>query len=294
VDTVRYDVLVSDGQVRSYYYWQLASRSVRLGLEPLIVTHVHVLGWKKISILSFVRRSPCRVDRAAMCRDLSLCLCCVCVYPIFILSLLLILMLLCTKVCVHVRPVSPGTAQQIMPTVYTYSSSDTWTIVCLTTTKFEPFMFPVLGFVFGCFRHLHYREFVWLLFDSHIFLLCNHRRTESGTPDVKRESVCALVGYQWCAGLYFAGAAILTDVCPPQTPMRGRRKSFCTSLRLYKGLLSTWRLIVHFSKVSRFWWMFEGPWWRSNLCAVSMWLYYQKLHRDISPLLQRECSVLSM
>jgi hypothetical protein len=32
----------------------------------------------------------------------------------------------------------------------------------------------------------------------------------------------------------------------------------------------------------------------SNLCDVSMGLYYQKLHRDISPRLQREFSVLSM
>jgi len=31
---------------------------------------------------------------------------------------------------------------------------------------------------------------------------------ESGTPDVKRGSVCALVVYQWCRGLYFTGAAV--------------------------------------------------------------------------------------
>jgi len=35
-----------------------------------------------------------------------------------------------------------------MPTVYTYGSLDTSTIVCLTATKFEIFMFPMLGFVF--------------------------------------------------------------------------------------------------------------------------------------------------
>jgi hypothetical protein len=32
------------------------SRSVRLGLKPLIVTHGHILAWKKISELSFVGR----------------------------------------------------------------------------------------------------------------------------------------------------------------------------------------------------------------------------------------------
>jgi hypothetical protein len=31
-------------------------RSVRLGLEPLIVTHGHVLTWKEISVLFFVGR----------------------------------------------------------------------------------------------------------------------------------------------------------------------------------------------------------------------------------------------
>jgi len=34
------------------------SRSVRLGLEPLIVTHDHILAWKKILVLSFVGRPP--------------------------------------------------------------------------------------------------------------------------------------------------------------------------------------------------------------------------------------------
>jgi hypothetical protein len=109
---------------------------------------------------------------------------------------------------------------------------------------------------------------------SDIFFLCNRKRTESGTPDVKRGSVCALVGYQWCGELHFAGAAISTDGCPPQTPRRDRPKSFWTSSVLYKMLVSTWRLIVHFSKAGRFWRMFEGPWWRWNiyLCGLHVTL----------------------
>jgi hypothetical protein len=39
-------------------------------------------------------------------------------------------------------------------------------------------------------------------------LLCNHKRPEFGISDVNLGSVCALVGYQWCGGLYFTGAAI--------------------------------------------------------------------------------------
>jgi hypothetical protein len=85
----------------------------------------------------------------------------------------------------------------------------------------------------------------------HIFLLYNRKRMETGTLDVKRGSVCALVGYQWCGGLYSARAAISTDGCPPQTPRLGRHKSFWTSLKFYKALVSTWRLIGHFSKAGR-------------------------------------------
>jgi len=57
------------GQVKSYYYWQLVSRSVRLGLEPLIVTDGHILPWKKISVLSFVGRPPVHVQgsQSALC-----------------------------------------------------------------------------------------------------------------------------------------------------------------------------------------------------------------------------------
>jgi len=43
-----------------------------------------------------------------------------------------------------------------------------------------------------------------------------------GTPDMKLWLVCALLNYEWCGGLYFAGAAILSDGCPPQTPRQGR------------------------------------------------------------------------
>jgi hypothetical protein len=119
-------------------------------------------------------------------------------------------------------------------------------------------VFLIWASILPVFRTLHYRDFVWLIPVSCIFMLCNHRRTESGMSDVKRGSVCSLVGY-WCwGGLYFTGAAVLTDGCPPRTPRRGRHKSFWISLMLYKGLVWTWRLIGHFSKVSRFWWMFEG------------------------------------
>jgi hypothetical protein len=31
----------------------------------------------------------------------------------------------------------------------TYGSLDTWTIICLTATKLEPFVFPMLGFLFA-------------------------------------------------------------------------------------------------------------------------------------------------
>jgi hypothetical protein len=37
-------------------------------------------------------------------------------------------------------------------------------------------------------------------------VLYNRERTASGTSDVKRGSVCALLGYLRCGGLCFAGS----------------------------------------------------------------------------------------
>jgi hypothetical protein len=196
------------GQVMSFYYWQLVSRSVRLSLESLIVTHGPYFSSEENSVLSVVGRPTWQVDGATMYRR-SQSLCYVCVHtrvdvdPVLILLLLLLLllllMLLCTRVYARARPVSSGTVQQIMPTLYTYGSLDTW-----TATKFQLFVFPMLGFDFAYASATYYREFVWLLPASYIFLLYNYSRAESGMSDVKRGSMCALVGHQWCGGPYFA------------------------------------------------------------------------------------------
>jgi hypothetical protein len=54
------------------------------------------------------------------------------------------------------RPVSPDTVQQILPEHYCYYGGlDTWTIVRLTTTKYEPFMFSVLGFASAYVSNIH-------------------------------------------------------------------------------------------------------------------------------------------
>jgi len=62
----------------------------------------------------------------------------------------------------HATPISPGNVQQIMPTLCTYGSLDTWTIVCLTATKFEPFIFSVLGFAFAYVSNIH---IIMILYD---------------------------------------------------------------------------------------------------------------------------------
>jgi len=56
------------------------------------------------------------------------------------------------------------------------------------------------------------------------YFLYSRRRTESGTPDVKRRSVCALVGYEFCEGINIAGAVISTVRCPLKTPSRCMHK----------------------------------------------------------------------
>jgi hypothetical protein len=93
------------------------------------------------------------------------------------------------RLYVHARSVSPGTVQQVMPTVL-------MAVVCLTATKFEPFIFPMLGFVFAYVSNIYIIVSLYDLPASYIFLLCNRERTESGMYYAKRRSVCALVGYQ--------------------------------------------------------------------------------------------------
>jgi hypothetical protein len=64
------------GQIRSsQVILLLVSRSVLLGLEPLIVTYGNILAWKEISVLFTVGRPSWRVDGTAMYRGHSLCLC---------------------------------------------------------------------------------------------------------------------------------------------------------------------------------------------------------------------------
>jgi hypothetical protein len=42
-----------------------------------------------------------------------------------------------------------------MSNLFTYGSLDTWIIVCLTATKYEPFTFSVLGFAFAYVSNIH-------------------------------------------------------------------------------------------------------------------------------------------
>jgi hypothetical protein len=195
-----------------------------------------------------------------MCRGHSLCLCCVCVHTYVWMSIATNIMY--KGICTCQNCQSGHYAADYANLIYLRQFRRLNNRMA-DRHKVWTFCISYVGLRFClCFGHLHYREFVRLLPTSYIFLLCNHRRTKSGVFNVKRWSVCALVGHQWCGGLYFAGATILTDGCPPLPPRLGRHKSFWTSLMLYKGLVWTWRLIGHFSKVSKFWCKFEGPWWR--------------------------------
>jgi hypothetical protein len=48
------------------------------------------------------------------------------------------------------RPFSPDIAQQILPKLYCcYSNLDSWKIIGLIATKFQSFVFSVLGFTFA-------------------------------------------------------------------------------------------------------------------------------------------------
>jgi hypothetical protein len=70
---------------------------------------------------------------------------------------------------IHSRPVSPGIVQQIMPNLFIYDTLDTWSIVRLTATKFEPFKFSVLGFVFAYISNI---QIFMILYDFCLFPAC--------------------------------------------------------------------------------------------------------------------------
>jgi hypothetical protein len=114
-------------------------------------------------------------------------------------------------------------------------------IICLTTiTQFEPFVFPMLGFIFAYVSDIYIIMSLYdfcLLPTYFCYVIINVRNLE--TSDEKCGLVCALVGYQWCKGLHFTGATILTDGYLLQTPKWDRHKSFWTTLMLYKGLVLT-------------------------------------------------------
>jgi hypothetical protein len=68
---------------------------------------------------------------------------CVCLSRfILVVVVVVVVVVLFTKA----RLLSPGTA----PKVYTYGSLELWMIICLTATKLELFIFPMLGFVCAC------------------------------------------------------------------------------------------------------------------------------------------------
>jgi hypothetical protein len=55
----------------------------------------------------------------------------------------------------HSRSVGPDTLQHILPDSFTKGSLDSWTIVGLTATKFEPFLFHTLGFASLYILNIH-------------------------------------------------------------------------------------------------------------------------------------------
>jgi hypothetical protein len=78
------------------------------------------------------------------------------IFYFYILYTYFILFLISTYlVCVCLftaRPFSPDTVQH---TVCSYGSLDIWTIVRLTATKFESFVFSVLSFTFSYAANIH-------------------------------------------------------------------------------------------------------------------------------------------
>jgi hypothetical protein len=146
------------------------SLSVHLGLQPLVVNHGHILAWKKISVLSFVRRPSWRVDGTAMSRGHSIFLCCVYVRTHVWMSTATNITMyegICTYQVCQYGHYAAEYANGIYLLQFRYLKDR-----MSDRHQVWAFIITYVGLRFClCFGHLHYREFVWLPPASYIFVM---------------------------------------------------------------------------------------------------------------------------
>jgi hypothetical protein len=101
----------------------------------------------------------CHVEGHSPC--LFLFCMCILIYSLRIYVCIYIYIMYVYLHSLHSRPIRPRIVQQIMSKRFYL-----WTVTCLTATKFEPFKFSVLVFVFACILDIQsIIIFVWLDID---------------------------------------------------------------------------------------------------------------------------------
>jgi hypothetical protein len=135
---------------------------------------------------------------------------------------------LCQMYNIYKSFVSPGSAMQIMPILFSlcYNGSlVTWTVISLTAAKFKPLIFSVWIRLVHFYEHVRSHDFVWPLLVTCTILLRNRIHTEGWKLCANRGTVCTLKNFQWCGEPCFAGVVISRGGCLPQIPRRGKHKS---------------------------------------------------------------------
>jgi hypothetical protein len=102
-------------------------------------------------------------------------------------------------------------------------SLGTWTVVCLTATKFKPLIFPLLGSPCPILRTFAFSLFCVTSAVCLRYIVIYVRKFESHLQIANRR-----ISWKMSSGaenFCFAGAAISVDGYLPRTPRRGKHKS---------------------------------------------------------------------
>jgi hypothetical protein len=136
--------------------------------------------------------------------------------------------------------VSPGFAEQTMPILLVLccnGSSVTWTVVSLTTVKFQLLIFSVSGFALSYTTNMF---IIMILYDFSLlpaqfcYIIVYIRKVESLVQIADRYAPWKI--FHWCGERCYEGAGILRGRCLPLFPRRVKRKSlYWSDMSLMEG-----------------------------------------------------------
>jgi hypothetical protein len=120
------------------------------------------------------------------------------------------LTLFCTQMSIYtsalyVQPLYSTLCLILMYYLWINNILDTWTVVCLTATKYEPFKFSVLGFALAYVTNM-YIYIIFYEFCLHRFVTKSYMYGILNAACKTRISFLALIKYQCCGRLCFSAA----------------------------------------------------------------------------------------